>query len=70
MKIKITSSKVLYRNNITMLREAIQSFLSTDMIVKLYLVPNSPTNDLTDFKEFNLGIIQIHNPTNLGLGAA
>ena len=52
-----------------MLREAIDSFLNTDLEVKLYLVDNSPSDDLkilvdderTDY---------IHNPSNPGFGAA
>lgn len=69
MNIKITSCIVLYRNDITMLREAINSFLNTDLNVKLYLVDNSPTDELgvlvTDSR-----IEYIHNPANPGFGAS
>lgn len=69
MKIKITSCIVLYKNDLTMLREAINSFLDTDLNVKLYLVDNSPTDELkiliTDSR-----IEYIHNPANPGFGAA
>lgn len=69
MKIKITSCIVLYRNDIKMLREAIDSFLNTNLNVKLYLVDNSATDELkilvTDSR-----IEYIHNPANPGFGAS
>lgn len=65
----ITSCIVLYRNDIIMLREAITSFLNTELNVKLYLVDNSPTDELkilvTDSR-----IEYIHNPSNPGFGAS
>ena len=52
-----------------MLREAITSFLNTELNVKLYLVDNSPTDELkvlvTDSR-----IEYIHNPSNPGFGAS
>lgn len=52
-----------------MLREAINSFLNTNLSVKLYLVDNSPTDELsilvTDSR-----IEYIHNPANPGFGAS
>lgn len=66
---KISSCIVLYQNDITMLRETINSFLNTDLNVKLFLVDNSPTDELkilvTDSR-----IEYIHNPSNPGFGAA
>ncbi|SEG17477.1 glycosyltransferase [Flavobacterium urumqiense] len=65
----ITSGIVLYKNDLKMLRNAIQSLLRTNSIFKLFLVDNSPTNELkvlvTDSR-----IQYIHNPTNPGFGAA
>lgn len=59
----------MYRNDIIMLRVAIGSFLNTDLNVKLYLVDNSPTDELkilaTDPR-----IEYIHNPSNPGFGAS
>lgn len=59
----------MYRNDIIMLREAITSFLNTELNVKLYLVDNSPTDELkilvTDSR-----IEYIHNPSNPGFGAS
>jgi GT2 family glycosyltransferase len=69
MKTKITACIVLYINDLTMLREAIDSFLNTALNVKLYLVDNSPTDKLkilvSDYR-----IEYIHNPSNPGFGAA
>lgn len=69
MKIIITSCIVLYNNDITMLEEAIASFLNTSLNVKLYLVDNSPTDKLkilvTDPR-----IEYFHNPSNPGFGAS
>lgn len=52
-----------------MLQEAINSFLNVNLEVKLFLVDNSPTDDLkilvTDTR-----IEYIHNPSNPGFGAA
>ena len=66
---KITSCIVLYKNDITMLREAIDSFLNTDLNVKLYLVDNSPTDELKILVT-DLRIEYIHNPANPGFGAS
>lgn len=59
----------MYKNDITMLQEAIHSFLNTKLNVKLYLVDNSPTDELkilvTDSR-----IEYIHNPDNPGFGAS
>lgn len=52
-----------------MLKETINSFLETELNVKLYLVDNSPTDELkmlvTDSR-----IEYIHNPSNPGFGAS
>jgi GT2 family glycosyltransferase len=69
MNTKITSCIVLYKNDLKMLRDAIDSFLNTELNVILYLVDNSPTDDLkilvTDSR-----IEYIHNPANPGFGAS
>jgi GT2 family glycosyltransferase len=66
---KITSCIVLYKNDIKMLREAIDSLLNTNLNIKLYLVDNSPNDDLkilvTDSR-----IEYFHNPANPGFGAS
>jgi GT2 family glycosyltransferase len=59
----------LYKNDIAMLKKAIASFLNTDLNVKLYLIDNSPSDDLkilvTDPR-----IEYVHNPANPGFGAS
>lgn len=69
MNRRITSSIVLYRNDATMLHNAIHSILKSGRIDKLFLVDNSPTDDLkiliTDSR-----ITYIHNPANPGFGAS
>jgi GT2 family glycosyltransferase len=69
MEFKITFCIVLYRNDITMLQNAIQSILKTDMIHKLFLVDNSPTDELKKIV-INSKIEYIHNPANPGFGAS
>ena len=65
----ITSCIVLYRNDITILKNAIQSVLNAGRMNKIFLVDNSPTDDLkilvTDSR-----IEYIHNPANPGFGAS
>jgi GT2 family glycosyltransferase len=69
MNTEITVCIVLYKNEVIMLRDAINSFLNTDLNLKLFLVDNSPTDDLkvlvTDSR-----IEYIHNPINPGFGSA
>jgi GT2 family glycosyltransferase len=69
MNTKITSCIVLYKNDIAILQNAIQSILNASRMDKFFLVDNSPTDDLkiliNDSK-----IEYIHNPTNPGFGAA
>lgn len=69
MNTKITSCIVLYKNDITMLQETIDSFLNTDISVKLYLIDNSPTDELKVLVK-NSRIEYIHNPSNPGFGAS
>jgi GT2 family glycosyltransferase len=57
----------LYRNDITMLQNAIQSVLDTSRIDKIFLVDNSPTDDLKILVT-DLRIEYIHNPSNPGFG--
>ena len=52
-----------------MLQEAINSFLNTGLNVKLYLVDNSPTDELKILVN-DSRIEYIHNPSNPGFGAA
>ena len=69
MNTRITSSIVLYRNDITILQNAVHSILKSERVDILFLVDNSPTDDLkiliTDSR-----IEYIHNPSNPGFGAS
>ena len=69
MEIDITSCIVLYRNDREILKAAINSFLNTELIVHLYLVDNSPTDELKTLAE-DPRVEYLHNPTNPGFGAA
>jgi GT2 family glycosyltransferase len=69
MNMIITSCIVLYRNDINILQNAIRSILKTDGIGKVFLVDNSPTDDLK-IMVTDLRIEYIHSPANPGFGAS
>ena len=60
---------VVYKNEKQQLLAAIQSFLNTKLKVKLFLVDNSPTNELKNIITDDR-VIYIHNPKNPGFGAS
>lgn len=65
----VSCSIVLYKNDVNILLGAINSFLNTKLNVSLYLIDNSPTNDLEKyFKE--LKVTYISNISNPGFGAS
>ncbi|ULT28274.1 glycosyltransferase [Sphingobacterium sp. E70] len=64
----VTGSIVLYRNERNVLLEAIGSFLQSGLVIKLYLIDNSPTDELKDIV-IDARIEYIHNPSNPGFGA-
>lgn len=68
---RITGSIVLYKNNRGILLEAINSFLNseTDYPIFLYLIDNSPTDELKTIAE-HPNLEYIFNPSNPGFGAA
>ena len=65
----LTGSIVLYNNNRHVLIKAIKSFISSEYSSVLFLIDNSPTDDLKDIF-YSPKICYIHNPTNPGFGAA
>jgi len=65
----ISGSIVLYKNNPTILLQAIESFLNTDLNVKLYLVDNSPTDALRNIST-DKRVEYIFSGANLGFGKA
>ncbi|MCY0977108.1 glycosyltransferase family 2 protein [Chryseobacterium wangxinyae] len=66
---KITGSIVLYQNDRQILKDAINSFLATSHKCVLYLIDNSPTDDLRSISEDDR-IVYIFNQMNLGFGKA
>jgi GT2 family glycosyltransferase len=66
---QITATIVLYKNNPSVLREAIDSFLNTKLNVRLYLIDNSPTDELRSLNN-DSRIEYKFNNANLGFGKA
>lgn len=69
MTFDITGAIVLYKNNEKVLLDAIQSFLNTSLNVRLYLVDNSPTDDLKNIIN-DPRVEYSHHPFNPGFGAS
>jgi len=69
MKIFLSSSIVIYKNDPIVLRRTIESFLNTNLSVKLYIVDNSPTNYLEQFCKGE-NIEYLFGKGNIGFGAA
>ena len=69
MKTNVTASIVLYKNDILTLENAIKSLLKYNNVDKLFLVDNSPTDDLKTIVRDNR-IEYIHNPANPGFGSS
>jgi GT2 family glycosyltransferase len=68
MGINLTSSIVLYKNDREILLKAINSYLHFNSCTKLFLVDNSPTDDLK-YLISDIRIEYIHNHSNTGFGA-
>lgn len=66
----ITASIVLYNTNPIELKKTAESVFSTIKNIKLYLIDNSPTDELSVFQKTYSSIEYIHNPSNPGFGAA
>jgi GT2 family glycosyltransferase len=69
MNVEITACIVLYRNNRFVLQRAIQSILNANKIDKLFLIDNSPTDELKSLIA-DSRVDYIHNPSNPGFGAS
>ena len=67
---QINASIVFYHNHKKQLLKAINSFLSTDLKVKLYLIDNSSNDDLKELASIDNRIEYIFNNVNLGYGSA
>ena len=68
-KYSITCSIVLYKSEKEEVQRAIKSFLNTVLPIKLYLVDNSPTDELKILADSEK-IEYIFNNKNIGYGAA
>jgi GT2 family glycosyltransferase len=68
MDLDLTCSIVLFRNDPVILKKTIDSVLDTKLKIKIYLIDNSPTDDLK-FLQSDIRIIYIFNGTNIGFGA-
>ena len=67
---KIHATIVLYNNIPILLEKAIDSFLNTQLDIKLYLIDNSETDELKYLADLDERIEYIFNGKNLGFGAA
>lgn len=69
MKFQLTGSIVIYKNERKTLKEAIKSFLNTQLNVRLYLIDNSPDDSLKDMCD-DKRCVYIFSNSNLGFGKA
>jgi GT2 family glycosyltransferase len=67
MDLDLTGSIVLYHNNPTVLKEAIQSFLNTSLNVRLYLIDNSKNDALRQIT-IDPRVFYHYTGANLGFG--
>jgi len=65
----ITGSIVVYKNPVQQVQRAVASFLCTDLRVRLYIVDNSPHDNIRAICR-DPRIVYIFNGRNLGFGAA
>jgi GT2 family glycosyltransferase len=70
LKTKLTASIVLFKNDKETLIATINSYLSNSIAEELFLIDNSPTDDLHFLKNIDKKITYIHNPSNTGFGSA
>lgn len=68
--INLRVSIVLYRNNYKQIEKTIYSVLGSKLNIKLWLVDNSPTDELKFLKDLDNRIEYIFNNANLGFGKA
>jgi GT2 family glycosyltransferase len=68
MQHKITASIVVYKNDLVLLKKAVQSFLESTKESTLYLIDNSPTDSCREHVD-HPRIHYIFNNRNIGFGA-
>ena len=64
----ITGSIVVYRNPVERVREAMASFLNTELNVRLYVIDNSPDDKARELCK-DERVVYVFNGRNLGFGA-
>jgi len=70
MKNNITASIVTYKTDKSELSRVLRCMLQETFALTIYVVDNSPTDDLKELVgDFN-NIVYVHNPNNPGFGAA
>ena len=65
----VTASLVLYKNDIHIVKKTISSLFDSNLDIKLYLIDNSPTDDLKLLSKINDRIEYYHNASNTGFGS-
>lgn len=69
MSVTITACIVLYKNDPTILKNAVNSFLNSGLNLRIYLIDNSPTSNLkSNFLDNRIDYY--HNPSNPGFGTS
>lgn len=69
IKLVVSISIVVFKNKYKQIEKALLSiFQYIDIVV--YIIDNSPNQDLKKLENINKSIIYLHNPTNPGFGAA
>lgn len=70
-KCNISVSLVMFNNNYDELKTAIKGALDSSLVKKIYLIDNSPTNDLSILKNLDFDKIEyLYQNKNLGFGSA
>ena len=70
MKFDIIGSIVTYKSSPNELRRAINSFVNTDLKIKLYVIDNSPSDDLKNLCNHYEKVEYIFTKSNIGFGSA
>jgi hypothetical protein len=68
--LQINASIVVFHNNHDQLKKAINSILTSDFLMRLYLVDNSSNKEYEQFSAMDKRIVYISNGVNYGYGKA
>lgn len=66
---RITACIVLYKNDVKVVKSAVDSLINSEVKITLYLIDHSPDDDLSSLQGAGSSIVYIHNPLNPGFGA-